>query len=229
MKKSFLSVVFNSLLILGGLFLIYKISNGVQSLSKSEKLYGTKNLERKDSAILSDYLLKNGKVVLIRKSKIQNSILHLFVENKYNVFAYRVNSDSIIRKLSNTFIQNEMKEADRTVGIPYHIVETKDFKLSFKAGPQNNIDQIILTHSNNMTIWQRSDSTFVLNGFTNDFSVRYGQNQDIDLYFAKNLLSSVPVSIIFRFRKSELIFYLIASEGKEYDISDQLIKNVIGK
>lgn len=223
-NKFFLSII----LILGSLYLIYKVFNGFQLLSKSEKFSETRNLEMADSAILSNYLLKNGKVVFVRKSKIQNSFLNLFIDNKYNVFAYKINTDSFGGELSSTFIQNEKKNIDRTVGVTYHVIETKNFKLSFKAGSQSAIDQIILTHSNGMDNWQRSDSTFVLNGFTDNFSIRYGQNQEVDLYFEKKLLPNVPISLIFRVKKGKLIFYLITSEGGEYDISDQLIKNVIG-
>jgi hypothetical protein len=146
----------------------------------------------------------------VYRSKVRNPISVLVFDNKYYLILYKIkiNSNAPVTELVNY----KVRDADRSVGISYAIVDRGGFRLQYKGGAPPPASEIMLSlEGSDINNYLKNDGMTAFSMQLKGAAIRYSVAGPEDLLFGKGWRATENVSCNFVFKKREDAVFLIVS------------------
>jgi len=234
--RYFVNGIFIFLISIILVFLGIKIYKGfVQNqLSYNEDLPITKVLNSSDSLEFRNFISRID-IVQIRNSKVRNSIFQLILDGMYSLIIYKIPASNDLNLTSLNFKKIGI---DRSVGVTYNIIDNSpQFKFQYRAGKTIKAKKIFLTMSiDRLTFLNYGDSCVSYNGYCKNFSIRYNENEPIDLFFESETQNKLlkewlgsPIELLLYKKDNHIYLYLLIANKSDNIIAQDILKKIVIK
>lgn len=183
-----------------------------------EDLPSTYKLSTEDSNLISYNYRQKLKVIEVFGSKVRNPISMISFDENYRLMIYKIGSANAL--LLNDIIHTEIKNVDRSTCYTYSVLSNDiPYKFQYKSGVERKGTKIYLTlDGDSLNTFKQNDSIVSYNLICKNISIRYGQNDAVDIFIESKKGSfvnsqNIPMSILF-FRRSNNIYLLLLSSDK---------------
>lgn len=226
------------LLIIGSLaVLVYILIKTISTIIAThrafdEDLPATYILSSEDSSLIREKFRNKISTNVIHRSKVREPISMLFFDQNYHLIIYKINLTEI--KSLQEIIHTEIKAANRSVGYPYSVYgDNIFFNFQTKAGLTHPVSKIYLTLSgDSLKIIAKNDSVMAYHLRCKNFSLRYGENNPVDI-FVKGKEGSlgrtpvIPMDILFLRRQKNVFLFVLTPRNDDYDVPAELLYRII--
>jgi hypothetical protein len=190
------------------------------------------------------YIMPAGDSGLIKRkylSKLKvDRIIHLKGREPISVYLFDNSFHLVINKIDllkdaslNNILNVAMTSVDRTTGRSYLIIDLGDsYKFQCQTQPIRAITQIFLTLAGDSLRSAVNDSTIGYHLLCKNFSIRYQQNESIDLYLvgeekALGFTDIIPLDLVLLKRGSAVYFILLTPDDPKTGISLNTLCDII--
>ncbi len=188
-----------------------------------------------DTGIFDKKYRSKLKTDVIYQRKDRTAISALTFDSAYNLIVYKIDSSQIISLTKQFYFSQE--KMSLTNGETYPVIPIHRFQLLYIYEPPKIRREIYFTVSgNSLREGIRNDSVFYCNMFCDNFSIRFGKNDPIDLLLRDkddDIISPtklrIRASMTFLKKKHDLYFVMMTPIKEERTMNDDLLWQLIKK
>lgn len=214
------------------IYLIFKIVNafGDNARAFAEDLPITYSLAAEDSNLIAVKYRSKITVNKVLNSKVRNSISLVTFDQKYSLIFYKIGLSKDISL--KTLINTQIKSVDRSTGYTYSVVDNNFFRFQYKAGIVKPASQIYLTLSgDSLQTIAKNDSTVSYHLLCSNLSLRYTEEEPIDIYVAGQQKAfgrtvKIPMDILFLKRNRAVYLLLLVPNNPDASIAPNLLYDI---
>jgi len=184
-----------------------------------------------DSTIISKKYWNKIKVGKIANEKGRNPVSMLRFDKKYHLLIYRID---LTQNLELPDVLNNVNECvDRTTGIVYTVINLNDFcRFEYHASAATPASKIFLTLAGDSLQEVKNDSAVSYHLICKNLSVRYSEEQPVDIYMVGTELlfgntTRIPMDLLLLKRNAAVYLLIMMPDNPKATIAADILYNMV--